>query len=50
DLKNAFKKPKGDKSRKEWYRDICANGEPKGFDPYKWDILEVNDELRQLMA
>ncbi|KAI4270991.1 MAG: hypothetical protein LQ337_006324 [Flavoplaca oasis] len=46
DLKDAFKKQKGDRSRREWYKTMCANGDPKGLDPYKWDILEVNDQLR----
>ncbi len=48
DLKNAFKKQKGDKSRREWYKTMCANGDPKGLDPYKWDILDVNDQLMKV--
>ena len=48
DLKNAFKKPRGNKWRREWYKTACANGDPKGLDPYKWDILEVNDQLREV--
>ncbi|KAI4263441.1 MAG: hypothetical protein L6R42_001413 [Xanthoria sp. 1 TBL-2021] len=48
DLKNAFKKQRGDKSRRDWYKTMCANGDPKGLDPYKWDILEVNDQLREV--
>ncbi|CAF9927753.1 MAG: hypothetical protein HETSPECPRED_006672 [Heterodermia speciosa] len=48
DLKAAFKKQKGDKGRKDWYKHVCLNGDPKGLDPYKWSILEVNDELQKI--
>jgi hypothetical protein len=46
-LKAAFKRndPSG---RKDWYKHICANGDPKGFDPFKWSILDVNDELSKI--
>lgn len=48
DLKENFKKRKrrasGD-DRREWYKKMCANGEPKGLDPYDWDILDVNHAL-----
>jgi hypothetical protein len=26
---------------------MCANGDPKGLDSYKWDVLEMNDELQK---
>ena len=48
DLKAAFKKQKGGKERKDWYKTICLNGDPKGLDPYEWDILGVNDELQKI--
>ena len=44
-LKEAFAKPRGDKSLKEWYKKQCANGDAKGLDPWNWDILEINEEL-----
>jgi hypothetical protein len=47
DLKDLFTK-KGKKDRdglKEWYKKSCANGDPKGLDPYRWSILDVNDAL-----
>ncbi|ESZ91771.1 hypothetical protein SBOR_7841 [Sclerotinia borealis F-4128] len=44
DLKKVFKGRKAD-PRKDWYKDSCANGDPKGLDPYKWDIVEVNGTL-----
>ncbi|KAL8869716.1 MAG: hypothetical protein Q9174_004062 [Haloplaca sp. 1 TL-2023] len=48
DLKKTFKKQKGDKYLKDWYKKECHNGDPKGLDPYKWDILDVNDQLAEL--
>ena len=48
DLKAAFKKQKGSKERKDWYKTVCLNGDPKGLDPYEWDILGVNDELQKI--
>jgi hypothetical protein len=51
DLKNVFKKGKKDpEGLKEWYKTSCANGDPKGLDPYKWDIFDVNDELTKIKA
>ncbi|KAL8767605.1 MAG: hypothetical protein Q9209_005935 [Squamulea sp. 1 TL-2023] len=50
DLKDAFKKSRGDKERKDWYKTVCANGDPKGLDPYRWDMFEVNDELAKVKA
>jgi hypothetical protein len=50
-LKNVFKKGKKDpKGLKEWYKTSYANGDPKGLDPYKWDIFDVNDELARIKA
>ena len=49
-LKDAFKKARGDKDLKEWYKRTCSNGDPKGLDPYKWDILKVNDGIGKLFA
>ena len=34
--------------RKAWYKESCANGDPKGLDPFKWSILDVNDDLAEL--
>ena len=45
DLKAAFAKPRGDKFLREWYKDTCANGDAKGLDPWKWDILKINEGL-----
>jgi hypothetical protein len=51
DLKNVFKKGKRDpEGLKTWYKTMCANGDPKGLDPYKWDIFDVNDELERIKA
>lgn len=33
---------------KNWYKKQCYNGDPKGLDPWKWDILEVNDGLGEM--
>ena len=44
-LKEAFAKPKGDKELKDWYKNMCANGDKKGLDPWKWDILKINEKL-----
>ncbi|KAI9681651.1 MAG: hypothetical protein M1829_000850 [Trizodia sp. TS-e1964] len=47
-LKEQFKK-RGDKEGlKDWYKTVCGNGDPKGLDPYKWDILTVNDGLAKI--
>ncbi|KAL8668588.1 MAG: hypothetical protein Q9168_006787 [Polycauliona sp. 1 TL-2023] len=48
DLKNAFRKPRGDKALRDWYKNTCYNGDAEGLDPYKWDILDVNDQLREV--
>ncbi|KAI4212705.1 MAG: hypothetical protein LQ351_004596 [Letrouitia transgressa] len=48
DLKGAFKKRNGDKSRREWYKTMCSNGDRKGLDPWKWSIFDVNDGLREI--
>jgi hypothetical protein len=50
ELKDLFtKKGKKDpEGRKEWYKRFCANGDPKGLDPYRWSILDVNDALGEI--
>ena len=49
DLKEVFKPRKRDPDgKKEWYKTICANGDPKGLDAWKWDMLDVNDGLMEL--
>lgn len=50
DLKKEFKKSRGDKERKDWYKTMCANGDPKGLDPWKWDMLDVNEQLEKIKA
>lgn len=50
DLKATFKKRGDPDGRKDWYKYVCANGDRKGLDPYKWDLLDVNDELFKLKA
>ncbi|KAL8792430.1 MAG: hypothetical protein Q9195_004963 [Heterodermia aff. obscurata] len=49
DLKIAFKNPgrAGNRDIVKWYKDECLNGDPGGLDPYKWDILDTNDDLRE---
>lgn len=46
-LKEIFTKPrkKDPDDLKDWYKTQCANGDPEGLDPWKWDIFEVNSEL-----
>jgi hypothetical protein len=49
DLKSLFKKGRKDpEGRKDWYKQRCANGDLKGLDPYKWDIVEVNRMLTKI--
>ncbi|KAL8664376.1 MAG: hypothetical protein Q9202_003065 [Teloschistes flavicans] len=50
DLKKAFRKSGGEEEeeRRKWYEHACANGDAKGLDPYKWDILKVNKELKKI--
>jgi hypothetical protein len=36
--------------RRKWYKCDCTNGDPEGFDPYKWEIFEVNDALSEIKA
>ena len=43
--KKGKKDPEG---RKEWYKKYCANGDPKGLDPYKWSVVDVNDALAEI--
>lgn len=47
-LKASFKKRGDADGQKAWYKQVCANGDPKGLDPYKWDISDVNDELAKI--
>ncbi|KAL8916009.1 MAG: hypothetical protein Q9208_008740 [Pyrenodesmia sp. 3 TL-2023] len=48
ELKKAFTKPKGDRELKEWYKNVCANGDRKGLDPWKWDLMDVNAALENI--
>lgn len=48
ELKKAFTKPKGDRELKEWYKNVCANGDRKGLDPWKWDLMDVNAALEKI--
>lgn len=50
ELKKAFTKQKGDRELKEWYKNVCANGDRKGLDPWKWDLMDVNAELEMIKA
>ena len=47
DLKDAFKHPRKADSREriDWYKSTCLNGN-KSLDPYAFDVLDVNDGLR----
>lgn len=47
DTKDAFKHPRKAEHREriEWYRHMCLNGS-KSLDPYAFDVLDVNDGLR----
>lgn len=47
DTKDAFKHPRKAESREriEWYKHMCLNG-GKSLDPYAFDVLDVNDGLR----
>ena len=48
-LKNVFKKGRKDpEGLRSWYKNECINGDKEGLDPYKWDMLEVNDGLLAL--
>lgn len=46
-LKEAFKHPRKAENREqiEWYKNDCLNGD-KTLDPYAFDVLDVNDGLR----
>lgn len=51
DLKDTFKKTRGvDADRKAWYKNFCSNGDQKGLDPWKWDILKINAELAKVCS
>lgn len=47
ELKDNFKRTtrRGQDDRRDWYKKYCANGDPKGLDPYKWDLLKLNQAL-----
>lgn len=49
-LKAAYWQPRKKENKEliSWYKDGCLNGDKKGLDPHAWDILDVNDELRDL--
>ncbi|KAF2140855.1 uncharacterized protein K452DRAFT_298936 [Aplosporella prunicola CBS 121167] len=48
ELKDLFRKPRAKDERKDWYKNGgCLNGDPKGLDPYRWDVLDVNDGLME---
>ncbi|KAK4947521.1 hypothetical protein LTR10_013466 [Elasticomyces elasticus] len=49
-LKEVLTKKSRDPELKDWYKRYCANGDPKGLDPYKWNIVKVNDRLAKLKA
>lgn len=33
---------------REWFKEICGNGDPRGLNPYAWDIFPVNQELEEI--
>ena len=49
-LQDLFQHPrkKDPDDRKGWYKNHAANGDPTGLDPWKWSLIEVNDELKKL--
>lgn len=51
DLKEAFKHPRKAENRDQidWYKNGCLNG-GKSLDPYAFEILDVNDGLRDAFA
>jgi hypothetical protein len=49
-LKKVFRGGKDAEGLREWYKSECVNGDPTGLDPYKWDILDVNDALEEIKA
>lgn len=50
-LKEAFKHPRKAENREQidWYKNVCLNGDKK-LDPYAFDVLDVNDGLRDAFA
>lgn len=50
DLNTVFKNPrkKDPDGRREWHKIICANGDPKGLGPWKWDFFSVLDGVQEL--
>jgi hypothetical protein len=49
-VKEVFTKPRSrdPEDLKNWYKTCCANGDPKGLNPYQWSILDINDDLEQI--
>lgn len=48
-LKDEFRKARaGDRELREWCKKSCYNGEGKGLDPYKWDLLDINAKLGEV--
>ncbi|KAL9598528.1 MAG: hypothetical protein Q9219_004430 [cf. Caloplaca sp. 3 TL-2023] len=45
ELKEAFRKPRRNRERREWYRTVCANGDSNGLDPYRWDLEKISKKL-----
>lgn len=50
-LKQAFKHPRKMENREQidWYKNACLNGDKK-LDPYAFDVLDVNDGLRDAFS
>lgn len=46
-LNSRKKDPEG---LRKWYRDTCLNGHGGAFDPYKWNMNEVNLGLVSIKA
>ena len=51
DLKEAFKHPRKAENREQidWFKNGCLNGD-KNLDPYAFDVMDVNDGLRDAFA
>lgn len=50
ELKRMFANPArpDPENQKRWYKVDCVNGDPKGPNPYVWDMAKVNAELRKM--
>jgi hypothetical protein len=33
---------------KAWYKTDCVNGNSRGLDPYKWDVVAINIALMRV--